>query len=315
MILAFGRVRAKGFFMSHYDDDRRYEQRRLDRIADEHRYEQRRRDYLADERREQLRQDCLADERRREQRRRDWIDEDNRRRDREDREKSRQETNASAMAWLRAGNAEAAAVVWGLNLSARPGQVARAAPTLTIEPGSVPGIAWLAWTGDDLSGAWVLQASVAKGFADPVEAYRGPEARQLVPRPDGAPRWYRVRSEGLSGRPGPWSDAARVDPPRPQRLAAPRLEGADDPLTGTTWRWSAVEGAAGYLLERGLGAGFVAPVEVYRGPLTRHVGMPLSPVLAWPSPRSLGSELLGARHRVKALGGDGAPDGPWSNVV
>ena len=69
--------------------------------------------------------------------------------------------------------------------------------------------------------------------------------------PDAAPRWYRVRNEGWSGRPGPWSDAVRLDPP-PRRLAAPRLEVARDPLTGTTWSWGAVEGAAGYLLERGL---------------------------------------------------------------
>jgi hypothetical protein len=217
------------------------------------------------------------------------------------------------MAWLRGGNAEAAAALWGLDIGARPAPVA--APTLTVEPGSVPGIAWLAWTGNDVPGTWVLQTSVAKGFADPVQAYSGPEARQLVLRPDGAPRWYRVRKEGWSGRPGPWSDAARLDPPRPRRLAAPRLEVVDDPLTGTTWSWSAVEGAVGYLLERSLGPGFVAPVEVYRGPLTWHVGTPISPLLAWPSPRSRRSELFGACHRVKALGGNGALDSPWSNVV
>jgi hypothetical protein len=302
--------------MSRYDDDRRYEQRRLDRIADERRYEQRRHDDLADERRrEQRRQDYLADERRREQRRRDHVDEENRRRDREDREKSQQETNASAMAWLRAGNAEAAAALWGLNLGGRPAPAAwPGAPTLTVEPGSVPGIAWLQWAGADLLGTWVLQVSDTESFADPVEEYRGGKARHLVLTPDAAPRWYRVRNEGWSGRPGPWSDAVRLDPP-PRRLAAPRLEVARDPLTGTTWSWGAVEGAAGYLLERGLGPGFVAPVEVYRGPLTWHIGTPLSPLLAWPPPRSLRAELLGALHRVKALGRGGSLDSPWSNVV
>jgi hypothetical protein len=287
--------------MSRYDDDRRYEQRRLDRIADERRYEQRR-------------QDHLADERRREQRRRDQIDEENRRRDREDREKSQQETNASAMAWLRAGNAEAAAALWGLNPGARPAPVAWA-PTLAVEPGSVPGIAWLRWTGDDLPRAWVLQGSDTDGFAAPVEEYRGLEARQLVLTPDAAPRWYRVRSERWSGRPGPWSDAVRLDPRSPRRLAAPRLAVAQDPLTGTTWSWSAVAGAAGYLLERSFAPGFVAPVEVYRGPVTWHVGAPLAPPFARRSPRSLRSGLFGAFHRVKALGGGGALDSPWSNVV
>jgi hypothetical protein len=197
----------KGILMSRDDDDRRYEQRRLDRIADEHRYEQRRRDYL-------------ADERRREQGRCDWIAEENRRQDRADRDKGRQETKAGAIAWLPGGNAEAVAALGGLgDHSAR---VARVAPTLTVEPGPEPGVARLGWTGGELPGAWVLQAAGTKGFADAVEEYRGPEARQLVPRPDSAPRWYRVRREGWSGGSGPWSDAARLDPPRPQAIAASR---------------------------------------------------------------------------------------------
>jgi hypothetical protein len=128
---------AEDLFMGRYDDDYHYDQRRQDRIAGERRFEQRR-------------MDALAEERRRDERRQDYIDEDNRRQEREDREKSQKETNDLAMSWLRLGNAEAAAAIWGLNLdraaaSSRPS--ARPGPKLSASRGSVPGITWLKWAG------------------------------------------------------------------------------------------------------------------------------------------------------------------------
>ena len=257
--------------------DRRYEQRRLDRVADERRQEQRRQARLADERRQQQRrQDRLADERRQEERRQERLREDrkrdderreriaaeNRRQDREDRKKSDEAKNDLAASLLRSGNVAAAAVVWDLNIG-------------SPETPPVPG------------------------------------HRRIAPT-----RWASSRD---------WSAGFDAQSQPAEALPAPSLEMTPDYLLGTTtWTWTTVTGATGYVLQQAHDAGFSDPVEIYSGTATAHTAttrMDFTGVHPFRRYRALaprlGPFLLGAIvfYRVKATGGATAADSPWSNVV
>jgi hypothetical protein len=358
----------KGEIAMSYDDDRRYEQGRLDRIADERRQEQRRQDRLADERRqEQRRADRLADERRRgqqrqdrieedrkrDQRRQDYIDEANRHQDREDDAKRQKEKNDLAMSFLKSGNTEAAASIWDLNIGSVgiPSFMGRriSAPTLTAEPGLITGFTRLEWTSCSL-GTYVLEKSYDdESFSQPTEVYSGYKREYLVntlmdfdtpgplgllgkfsgfsdSAPFGAPRYYRVKvRNGLTGLESPWSNTVKVEPPKARGLAAPKLEMQPDFLLGTTtWKWTSVTGATGYLLQKGHDVAFSIPVEIYSGENTQYTAKtrgdfnrfdPIGRFGTFSS--ALGSSLFGSIefYRVKATGGSTALDSPWSNVV
>jgi hypothetical protein len=82
---------------------------------------------------------------------------------------------------------------------------------------------------------------------------------------------------------------------------------AQPSATATSLTWTAIEGAAGYLLQSGTDEAFSAPKELYDGPKTEFdYGY---------VPFVLGTLWSSSYHRVKAKAGAGTLDSPWSNVV
>ena len=122
-----------------------------------------------------------------------------------------------------------------------------------------------------------------------------------------------------------WSAVFRALSPEADALPAPDLEMTPDVLLGTTtWTWTAVSGATGYVLEQGRDAGFTDPVEIYRGMNTEYTATTrmdftsFDPLRRWRAVAPhVGHSLLGATrfYRVKATGDTPASDSPWSKVV
>ena len=104
----------------------------------------------------------------------------------------------------------------------------------------------------------------------------------------------------------------------PQPLPAPVLTRFDDIFTGTTsLGWTAVPGAAEYVLEESLGPTFVLTTEIYRGERTEHVlddglgtGVPSIRLRS-----TLATSAFRRSYRAKALAGPGFLDSPWSNTA
>jgi hypothetical protein len=98
-----------------------------------------------------------------------------------------------------------------------------------------------------------------------------PRRSPILP-PWGAPRYYRVKvKNGLTGLDSSWSNVVKVEPPKAQRLPAPKLEMKPDFLLGTTsWKWTSVTGATGYVLQNGHDVAFSNTVEIYSGEKTEH---------------------------------------------
>jgi hypothetical protein len=122
-----------------------------------------------------------------------------------------------------------------------------------------------------------------------------------------------------------WSAVFKALSPQADALPAPDLEMTSDVLQGTsTWTWTAVAGATGYVLEQARDAGFADPVEIYRGTNTEYTATTRMDFTSFDLLRryravapNVGHSRLGATrfYRVKATGDFSASDSPWSNVV
>jgi hypothetical protein len=195
------------------------------------------------------------------------------------------------------------------------------------------------WSAVEGATGYLLQSSWSPAFSDPKDLYAGekteffqlarfmdplggsegpfgigagttsPIVAQLLAGGRFATRYYRVRARaGLGRLDSPWSNVIKVEPPR--QLAAPKLAGPVGRPTigdGHKLTWTAIEGAAGYLLQSGTDEAFSAPKELYDGPKTEFdYGY---------VPFVLGTLWSSSYHRVKAKAGAGTLDSPWSNVV
>jgi hypothetical protein len=187
---------------------------------------------------------------------------------------------------------------------------ARRTPTLTT---TSTGLSW-----DEVLGAtgYVLEGSATKEFTSSKELYRGPKTTHYRAHLDIGLYWFRVKAVGGAFMPDSgWSDVVCAFWPLltrfgrfpslaanllDSRLAAPQLE-----LTGALMpnlTWSAVEGAAGYELERDKTQSFIVPKSIYKGSLREFEDV------------SVLSERI-VYYRVKATSDDGLNDSAWSNVV
>jgi hypothetical protein len=189
---------------------------------------------------------------------------------------------------------------------------------------------------------YTLQVSSDETFSESLDVYSGEETKftqhaglgllslaALGATPSMAPvllkggtRYYRVKARAAPGRSdSPWSNIVKVDPL--QSLPAPKLQEPSRQIFGRKFTWAAVNGAAGYLLQRSRDEAFSQPEDLYVGPETAFVESGTE--LAWPSVKRLDEpipvlarlhDLRNARYyRVKAKAGPGWLDSPWSNVI
>jgi len=150
-----------------------------------------------------------------------------------------------------------------------------------------------------------------------------------------ATEYYRVKATGGFGfLDGPWSNVVGTSagPWQPSKSLSllgslfPPLPAPVLTRSGTGWNWSSIQDAAGYVLEASNDGFRTGGRELYSGPATRWKPilslMTFGPsLLSGTAPSRMPDSLLtrpAARKpsfRVKAIGGLGAADSPWSNVV
>ncbi|MGH9309295.1 MAG: toll/interleukin-1 receptor domain-containing protein [Vicinamibacterales bacterium] len=201
-------------------------------------------------------------------------------------------------------------------------------PLAKGEPLPAPRLKWsvtgLTW--NEILGAtgYVLEASAAPGFTEPMEVYRGGETKygrlslnmlyslqQLshfrvkaiggVFKPDSA--WSNVVTDVFMVPIAPAFGSLLKDTTLRTTLGAPALGLKQDKST-MRLSWTKVDGATGYVLESSTTLLFAQASRVYEGPLTFYVDV-----------QRLMSRVFKIYYRVKATGGLKANDSEWSNAV
>jgi hypothetical protein len=198
--------------------------------------------------------------------------------------------------------------------------------------GSGFSVTWSAVAG---ATGYVLEGSATKDFASSAELYRGAETKFAIPilqlRLDlPTPEYFRVKAiGGVFMADSGWSNVV----PRSQAASAierlfakptyrPKLETPTLNLLDLSpmferpsLSWSAVEGAAEYVLERSGDALFSSPQEAYKGPRQTYTDFGHGKPLTFAGHPLLVLRLKDAYYRVKA-GATATRDGSdWSNVV
>ena len=161
-------------------------------------------------------------------------------------------------------------------------------------------------------------------------------ALELAARFTPATEYYRVKATGGFGfLDGPWSNVVSASagpwqPPKSFSLIGSLFPPLPAPVltrSGTGWNWSSIRDAAGYVLEVSDDGFLTGGREVYSGPATGWKPIPNlmkldSSLLSAAAPSRMRTDSLLTRpagsktsFRVKAVGGLGAADSPWSNIV
>lgn len=180
----------------------------------------------------------------------------------------------------------------------------------------------LNWTRVRMAMGYVLQRGTDELFTNPVDVYDGAET--VYPDSSGfwqigwflrdRPQYYRVKARGShSFSDSPWSNVVVLEPTeKPETATAfkfvPYQIDLDAPVIkadGNGWKWTAVGGASGYVLEASSSADFSDARTVYDGPHESY-SLPTARLLLEP-----GLTFL----RVKAKGAGFYADSRWSNVV
>jgi hypothetical protein len=212
---------------------------------------------------------------------------------------------------------DAAGTKWILPSGFQPSPLALPAPTLieeTTRLGSI-GMRTFRWTFVAGASGYVLEKSIDSSFGLPWVVYDGQETNHHSD-PFDSQSWswatafyYRVKAKEVLGFDSPWSNVIKVERqsetmshffelPYLQQLEAPTLK----LLGGQRLQWTAILGAAGYVLEKASDSSFSMPEEIYTGTEIKYT--------------HLFSYLFGSTYyRVKAKGTLGLLDSLWSNVV
>jgi TIR domain-containing protein len=184
--------------------------------------------------------------------------------------------------------------------------------------GDIMGLRWTAVAG---ATGYAVESSRTSSFFQPEELYRGSDT-SFIPPPvsifePSQERHYRVKALGGVFKPdSQWSNVYAAQEPkldftlnsllsRPwkplDQLPAPSLSATSDPFT-VQLRWTAVDGANRYVVQRSVTPFFATEKAIYDGPLTSC------------GDRKALLTLTGEMHyRVKASGSK--QDSEWSNVV
>jgi hypothetical protein len=183
----------------------------------------------------------------------------------------------------------------------------------------------LRWSAVPGALGYILEESSSPGFDKSEKVYSGTETMYSLGFESGlkglqfrvrrqGPSYFRVKATGGVFRPdSPWSNTVKHEPKLPKSLPAPALT-VSSTRFGTSLSWSSIEGASGYVLERGVGEGFIYPIVIYEGDRTAFVDTG-GALIDRPALAAKPDQRSAFYYRVKAKGGTLHPDSHWSKSV